>query len=238
MNILKFDSEKTWVEGAASFWRDRLRLNPRLKICLPSGLTPNPIYEVMGRSVASGEVSFREAEIFSLDEYGGLAPDDPGLCKNMLRRYLLDRIDLPKERFHPIDTQAADLDRVCREYEQAIGSGFDLTLLGIGLNGHLGLNEPGSGADSPTRRIEMHPTTISGSARYLTHSKLPTWGVAVGLKRLLASKEIWLLANGSAKAEIIRRTLQDKVSEALPASLLRTHPRSYLIVDAEAGALI
>ena len=160
MNVLRFDSEESWVQGIVSFWRDRLRVQPRLKICLPSGHTPNPIYSAMARAVAAGQVSFREAEIFSLDEYGGLAADDPGRCANMLRSYLVDLIDLPKNRFHTIDTTASDLDKLYREYDAAIGSGFDLTLLGIGLNGHLGLNEPGSALDSPTRRVEM-PTAAA-----------------------------------------------------------------------------
>jgi len=238
MNLLHFDSEESWIQGVASFWRDRLRTNPRLKMCLPSGHTPNKIYAAMARAVAEGQVSFREAEIFSLDEFGGLAADDGGRCANMLRHFLLDSIDLPKERFHAIGTNAGDLDRVCHDYDAAIGDGFDLTLLGLGLNGHLGLNEPGSPIDGITRRVELHPTTVSGSARYLTHTRLPTWGVAVGLKHLLASREVWLLANGPTKAEIIRRTLQDPIGVSLPASLLRKHPHSFLFVDSDAGALI
>jgi len=238
MNLLHFDSEESWAQGVASFWRDRLRMNPRLKMCLPSGHTPNHIYAAMAQAVADGQVSFRESEIFSLDEYGGLAKNDEGRCANMLRRFLVDGIDLPEDRLHTIDTEASNLEKLCREYDAAIGDGFDLTLLGLGLNGHLGLNEPGSAADSITRRVEMHPTTISGSAKYLTHSKLPTWGVAVGLKQLLASKEVWLLANGPSKAEIIRRTLKGPIDISTPASLLRRHPRACLFIDAEAGGLI
>ena len=184
------------------------------------------------------KLHFRDAEIFSLDEYGGLAPDDPGLCANMLRRFLIDTIDLPKKNFHAIDTAAKNLAQFCRDYDAFIGKGFDLTLLGIGLNGHLGLNEPGSAMDSPTRRVDMHPTTVSGSSRYLTHSNLPTWGVAVGLKQLLASREIWLLANGPAKAEIIHRTVKGPIDISLPASLLRKHPSSYLFLDREAAAML
>lgn len=238
MNILRFDSEAHWIGNAAALWRDRLRANPRLRMCLPSGHTPNPIYAAMGRSVARGEVTFREAEIIALDDFGGLAPDDPGRCRNMLRHYLLDCIDLPKERFHFIDTEAQDLDAVCRGYDRLIeeGGGFDLTLLGIGLNGHLGLNEPGSAPDGTTRRVQLHESTIKASAGYLRHGGLPTWGVGVGLKHLLGSKEVWLLASGRKKADIIARTVQGEITNQLPASLLRKHLNSSLIVDSEAAA--
>jgi glucosamine-6-phosphate deaminase len=238
MHVLRFDSETAWIDAVVSLWRDRLRSNPRLRMCLPSGHTPLKIFSAMGKSVAAGAVSFRDAEIFSLDEYGGLPADDPGRCANMLSDYLLKDIDLPKNHFHAIDTTAADLDRVCREYDQAVGDGFDLTFLGLGMNGHLGLNEPGSAPDSTTRRVSLHESTIQGTAKYLAHGNLPTWGIGVGMKQLLGSREIWLLANGRAKAEIIQRTLRGPVDVSVPASLLRKHPNAWLIVDSEAAALI
>ena len=235
MNLFKFDSESAWVNGAASLWRDRLRANPKLRMCLPSGHTPNPIFAAMGESVAGGQVSFKHAEIFALDEFGGLAPDDEGLCANMLQRYLLKHIDLPPQNFHRIDPNTKN---IAQEYDRVIGSGFDLTLLGIGLNGHLGMNEPGSPIDGTTKRVELHPTTVASSAKYLTHKNLPTWGVAVGLKHLLGSKEVWVLANGSKKAEIIQRAVKGPVSNDVPASLLRNHPNAFFMVDAEAGRLV
>ena len=238
MNLLRFDSESAWVDGAASWWRDRLRTNPRLRMCLPSGHTPNKIYAAMGRAVAAKQASFRETEIFALDDFGGLPPNDEGRCANMVRRYLTDHIDLPPEKFHTFDTDAPDLDHVCRDYAAKIGTGFDLTLLGLGLNGHLGLNEPGSAPDSTVRRVDMHPTTISTSVKYLTHGKLPTWGLAVGLKQLLGSKEVWLLVNGPAKAEIVHRVVRGEITPAVPASLLRNHSNCSLILDAEAAALL
>jgi 6-phosphogluconolactonase/glucosamine-6-phosphate isomerase/deaminase len=99
MHVLKFDSETAWVDAVASLWRDRLRLKPDLRMCLPSGHTPNPIFAAMIKSVAAGQVSFRDAEVFALDEYGGLHPSDPGKCVNMLRHYLLDHVDLPRTAF-------------------------------------------------------------------------------------------------------------------------------------------
>ncbi len=236
MNILRFDSETAWANGVTTFWRDRLRANPRLRICLPSGHTPNPIFAAMARSVAEEQATFRDAEIFALDEFGGLVPDDAGRCANMLRRYFVDHIDLPKARFYPMNPDVADLEKVCRDYDTAIGAGFDLTLLGIGLNGHLGLNEPGSAIDGTTRRVELHQATITASAKYLTHTNLPTWGVGVGMKHLLGSKEVWLLANGRAKAGIIQRIVREPVTIETPASLMRNHPNCSLFLDPDAAA--
>ena len=240
MNVLRFDSETTWVNTVAALWRDRLRDNPRLRLCLPSGHTPNPVFAAMRQSVARGAVSFRHAEVFALDEYGGLASNDPGRCRNMLQHHLLEGLDLPGNRFHFLDPEAPALDLACRDYSALIeqAGGFDLTLLGLGLNGHLGMNEPGSPPDSTTRRLELHASTIQSSAGYLTHGNLPTWGVGVGLKQLLGSKEVWLLANGSRKAAIIHQSLHASISPELPATLLRNHPNSFLMVDALAGALL
>ena len=235
MHILKFDSEAVWAVTIASLCRDRLRAHPHLRLCLPAGNTPVRVYAAMVQSVEDGLVSFPEAEVFALDEFGGLPPHDPGRCANQLRRFLTDHIDLPPDRFHFIRTEADDVEEECFHYDQAIGLGFDLTLLGVGLNGHLGMNEPGTPASQGTHRVELHHTTVEASKRYLTHDNAPTWGVTVGLRHLLGSKEVWLLACGEAKAEIVQRTVKGAVTPDVPASLLRQHPNSFLFVDAAAG---
>jgi glucosamine-6-phosphate deaminase len=238
MNLLRFDSEPAWMRGVCSLWRDRVRLNPAGKICLPSGATPAGIYSEMAASVAAGQVSFARATLFALDEFGGLAADDPGKTTPTLRRQLIDRIDLPPSAFHFLDPDRADLIRHCTDYDALIGGGFDLVLLGIGGNGHLGMNEPGASLDGATHRAELHPETVRSSARYFAHGNLPQWGLTVGLRTILASKEVWVLANGAAKADIIRRTVRDEISPSNPASLLRRHPDCSLFVDAAAAALL
>jgi glucosamine-6-phosphate deaminase len=126
----------------------------------------------------------------------------------------------------------------CRDYDTAVGAGFDLVLLGIGTNGHLGMNEPGSAADSSTRRVDLHETTIQSSARYFTHTNLPRWGLTIGLQGILAAREVWVLANGARKAEIVERTVRGEIGAANPASLLRRHPNCSLFVDNAAAALL
>jgi glucosamine-6-phosphate deaminase len=235
MNLLRFDSEGSWIGAVVSLWRDRLRTKPDLTMCLPTGTTPLRIYAEMARSVGGGLASFARARVFVLDEFGGLAADDPGRTRNTLRHHLIEAIDLPPAAFQVIDPDTPDLARHCKAYDAAIGDGFDLVLLGIGLNGHLGMNEPGSPPDSTTRRVDLHTTTIQSSARYFSHQNLPQWGITVGLKPILGSKEVWVLANGATKREIVRRMVADEVSPANPASLLRRHPNCSLFVDAEAG---
>jgi glucosamine-6-phosphate deaminase len=236
MNICRFDSEAAWTGGICALWRDRLRLQPDLRICLPTGLTPLPVYADMIRSVQAGHASFARAEVFALDEFGGLAPDDPGRTRHTLQRELIGGIDLPPASFHFFDPETADLERHCAEYDAAIGAGFDLVLLGIGTNGHLGMNEPGSPETSGTRRVDLDESTIRASARYFAHRNLPRWGLTVGLKAILASAEIWLLATGASKADIVERTLTDDIDPRNPASLLRRHSNCSLFIDAAAAA--
>lgn len=238
MNVLRFDSESTWTHAICSLWRDRLRLKPDLRMCVPSGTTPVDIYGEMSRSARQGLVSFKRASVFALDEFGGLAADDPGRTSHTLRRQLIDAVDLPRSAFHVLDPDHADTTRHCAEYDAAIGSGFDLVLLGIGLNGHLGMNEPGSPIDSPTRRADLHESTIQASSRYFAHDNLPRWGLTVGLKALLGAREVWVLAKGSSKATIIRDTVRGEISTTNPASLLRRHPNSWLFLDDAAAALL
>ena len=238
MNVLRFDSETAWIRTVCSLWRDRLRTKPHLRVCLPSGTTPVGIYAEMSRSARAGLVSFERASLFALDEFGGLAPDDPGRTRHTLHRQLIDAVDLPPTAFHFLEPDDPDIAQHCIDYDAAIGDGFDLMLLGIGLNGHLGMNEPGSPVDSSTRRVELHGTTIQSSARYFAHQNLPHWGLTVGLKAVLASKEVWLVANGAAKAGIVQQTVRGDISPSNPASLLRRHPNCSLYVDADAGALL
>lgn len=208
-------------------------------MCLPAGRTPQPIYDGMANAVATHRISFAEAEIFLLDEYGGLVPDHPARCARMLERDLLARIDLPPQRFVALDPDAADLDAMCSAIERRIADRpFDLTLLGIGLNGHVGMNEPGSAIDSSTRRVDLAQATRESAASHFGHADVPTWGVTIGLGALKQSAELWLLASGAAKADVVRRIVREPISTNVPATLLRGHPHCRLFVDAAAAAAL
>ncbi len=143
-----------WAEGVAEELADRLLANPRLRMCLATGHTPAPVYEAL----ASRGASLADSEVLLLDEFIGLPTGHPGRCESMLRRQLIDLVAVG--RFHRIDVDADDLDAECSRIDALIAQGgIDLAVLGLGLNGHLGMNEPGSEPGDPTRVVELAPET-------------------------------------------------------------------------------
>jgi glucosamine-6-phosphate deaminase len=224
-----------WADHVAGLLVARIQQQPNVRVCLPTGLTPVPIYERVRGAVQRGAVSFRDADVLLLDEFGGVPADDPGRCDRMLERALLDHVDLPRPAFHRLAIEDG-VEEACRAHEAAVDAGCDLTILGIGGNGHIGMNEPGSAAESLTRRVDLAPDTISASARYFGRDHgLPTWGVTMGIATILRSREIWVLAAGRAKARVVRAALEGPITTGVPVSLLRTHPRVVLIADDEAS---
>lgn len=237
MEIVRLPTLDAWADAVAARLVARLAARPAPRLCLATGNTPVPVYDRCVDAVRTGAASFREAEAFLLDEFGGVPRETDGRCEQMLRRALIDHVDLPASRFHTIDTEATDLDAVCRHYEAAAGT-LDLTILGIGTNGHIGMNEPGTRADSLTRRVDLSAETQRSATHYFGGRHAPTWGVTAGMATLLRSREIWLLATGLSKAAVLRRMLTEPVSPLLPASLLREHPRCLLFCDDAAAAAI
>jgi glucosamine-6-phosphate deaminase len=231
-------STASWADHVAALVIARVAARPSLRLVLPTGLTPMPVYDRLADAVARGTVSFARADVFLLDEFGGVPPDDPGRCDQMLTRAFVARVDVAPGRFHRFSLDN-DVDDECRRYEALIGAGCDLALLGIGTNGHLGMNEPGSARDSLTRRVNLAPSTIAASARYFGRDTgLPTWGVTLGLGTLGRSRHVWILATGPEKAAIVRETLRGPVTTDVPSTLLRDHPGARLIADEEAAALV
>lgn len=200
------------------------------RICLATGATPIPVY------VRLPVDSLATSTVFLLDEFGGLPTGHPGRCETMLRTALLDRV--PAAAFHFPDVEARDLDLECRRYGTLISEGgLDLAVLGLGRNGHLGLNEPGSTADQPTRVVELTEETREGARKYGADPP-PTWGLAVGLAEILAAREVWLLVTGSGKAAVLAQVVNEQVTDQIPATVLRTHPNTVIWADEEAASLL
>lgn len=230
-------SSRAWANAVADAFTLHVRQKPSLRVCLASGNTPRPAYHEIARRVQAGALHLEQAELVLLDEYGGLDPDDPGRCANMLIRDLIEPAGLPETKLERINPDAPDLEAEIQRFRGQIQPDFDLAILGVGLNGHIGMNEPGSGPDDPVRRVELHPASQQSSSGYGVR-RVPSWGVTVGLRELLAAREVWLLAMGANKSEIIRRTLEGEVTADNPASFLSNHPNCTVFLDHPAANLL
>lgn len=232
---VEVDEEPRWADAVAERFCARLRQRPRLRVCLPTGRTPRGPYAAIAERVAGGQASLAEAEVLLLDEFGGLAPDDPARCATMLARDLLDRLDAAPAAVHHLDPDADDVAAECARYRRVVADGgLDLCLLGIGANGHVGLNEPGSAPDAPTRRVALAPETIA-AARDYGGNDAPRWGLTLGMAEILEAREVWLLVAGGHKAEVLAEALEGPVTPELPASLLRGHTRLLVLADEPAA---
>jgi glucosamine-6-phosphate deaminase len=227
-----------WADRVAAELSERIRANPRLRLCLPTGDTPSPVFERLVARSAAGAVSFASVEVVLLDEFLGLAPGDPARCDARLRRELLDGLHPAPAAVHLVDADGADPDRAAAAHDAVAARGLDLVLLGLGMNGHVGLNEPGSGPDSPTRVIDTAATSRAAALERYGAARAPSQGITLGLDRILAAGEVWLLVTGSAKAGVLARALEGPEDTACPASFLRRHPRLRVFADELAAAAL
>jgi glucosamine-6-phosphate deaminase len=222
-----------WGASVGALLADRLESHPGTRLCLPTGDTPNPAYAAFA---ATGG-SLTETDVFLLDEFV-LPAGNPARCDEMLSRALLDLLPDSPRTLHRLDVDAADLNAECDRYEALIAdASLDLTLLGLGANGHLGLNEPGTAVDSRTRVVSLHPDTIRHAADYGS-GIAPERGVTLGLNAILDSREIWLLVTGDHKSGILSRALSGPVGAEVPASYLQDHLNVVVLADEAAARLL
>jgi glucosamine-6-phosphate deaminase len=198
--------------------------SPEARICLATGDTIAPVYR---HTDVSGDPS-----IFLLDEFGGLPIDDPARCAAMFRR------DFAHPRFLVPDVDAADPHAAADRYGETVRERpLDLAVVGLGRNGHVGMNEPGSTMGSVTRKVKLSETTSLGALAYGATMR-PVWGITVGIAELMGATQLWLLVTGAHKAEILAEAMRCPIGPELPASYLRDHPDARLLADTAAARLL
>ncbi len=226
-----------WPGRVAAELCARLRRDPRLRVCLPTGATPVPVYDAVVALAVNGACSFAGATVVLLDEWVGLAPGDPARCDTRIRAQLLDRLPAPPAAIHVIDADDPSPGAAAARHD-AWARDLDLVVLGLGMNGHVGFNEPGSLPDSPTRVIALAAASRDAAkARYGSRA-VPTAGITVGMNRILAGREVWLLVTGASKADVLLRALHGPELPACPASFLRRHPNLHVFADEDAARLV
>ena len=209
---------------------------------LPTGGTVEEMYAALSTLVKNGKMSFKDIISFNMDEYVGLAPDHPQSYHYYMNHHLFSHVDEKPENIHILNGQAADLNAECAQYEAAIKQvgGIDLFMGGVGRNGHLAFNEPGSSFDSCTRVIELEQSTIVANSRFFNDDpkQVPTRALSVGIGTILGAKELLFLASGEAKAQAVAKLIQSDITTQWPITALKTHANATLLVDeAAAGQL-
>lgn len=201
---------------------------------LATGSTPEGLYQYLIQAYQSGEVSFKDVTTFNLDEYVGLDADDPNSYHYFMNDKFIDHIDILKENVFIPNGMAEDIEKECNAYEEKIRTlgPIDLQVLGIGLNGHIGFNEPGTSFSSRTHMVKLKESTRQANARFFASiEEVPTHAVTMGIDTIMESKEILLLISGSHKADTLAQLVNAEVSETFPASVLKNHPNVTLIAD-------
>jgi glucosamine-6-phosphate deaminase len=224
---------------AADRVTEAIQRSPTAAITVPTGETPLGMYRELVRRVESGELDLRQTHVFCLDEYVGVSPEDEGSLTRFLKRSFTEPADLPADHLHLLPSQASDIDAAAARYEADISAlgGLALAVLGLGQNGHVAFNEPGSEPDSQTRVVTLTPESRSQSADYWDgHHEIPPTAITIGIGTILAARQIVLIVSGESKADTLRRTLEGPMTSDLPASWLRLAADRLEVIADEAAA--
>ncbi|MCD8510414.1 MAG: glucosamine-6-phosphate deaminase [Bacillus sp. (in: Bacteria)] len=241
MKVFKVSHYETMSQEACKRIIRYVQGNASPVLGLATGATPERLYELLIKAHQRDEVSFSKAISFNLDEYVGLNRDHPNSYFTYMHNKLFNHIDLPEEQIHIPDGTARDLLGECEHYDKQISEagGIGLQILGLGMNGHIGFNEPGSSFNEHTHVVRLAESTRKANAQYFHGiADVPTEAITMGIKTIMESKEIILLVSGIQKAEPLKRLITGPISEEFPASILQTHPNVTILADTEATSLL
>jgi glucosamine-6-phosphate deaminase len=225
------DADAVAVAAADSI-AELIERSPRAAVVVATGRTPVPTYAKLADRSREG-LPTRDLRVFQLDEYVGVHPDDDRSLGGWMDRIFVEPMGIAATTAVRLDGIAEDLPAACAAYDDAVkrAGGFDLAILGLGPNGHLGFNEPPSDDRSATRVVELSPRSVTSNAEYWGRELVLTHALTAGLALLLAARTVVLLVTGEAKRDILRDTVAGPVTPAVPASFLQRHPDARLFAD-------
>ena len=210
---------------------------PDALLCLASGDTPIETYRRFVALVRTGRVDVSRCTFVGLDEWVGFGPDDAGSCSFYVYRDLFRPLGLRSEQIHTFDAKASDLGAECARIDALIDSrgGLDLLLVGMGMNGHIALNEPGTPFTNGCHVVDLAESTITVGQKYFDNETILTRGITLGLRHLTEARDVILLVSGNKKAAMLNTALTGPVTEQVPASIVQTQPNVRIWVDEAAG---
>ena len=244
MRVIELPSDEIAREVAqriARLIRTRSSSGRKTVLGLATGVTPLGVYAELVRLHLEEGLDYSGVVTFNLDEYFPIDRSDPRSYHRYMEEHLFRHLNLDPSNVHLPDGRPGEPSARGPDYEDAIeaAGGVDLQLLGIGKNGHIGFNEPGSGPASRTRRVTLAPLTRANvAAQFGGLEKVPLEAITAGVGTILAAREIIVIATGEHKAAVVARTVEGAITEEVPATFLQRHPHTTLFVDAAAAALL
>jgi len=241
MEVVILNGSKQIGKLAADAIEELLRRKPDAVLGLATGSSPLPVYDELAARHERDGLDFSRASGFALDEYVGLPAGHPESYREVIRREFTNRVNIAPENVHGPDGTATDILAACRAYEESItaAGGIDLQLLGVGTDGHIGFNEPGSSFASRTRIKSLIEQTRRDNARFFgSLAEVPHHVLTQGRGTIMDARHVFLVATGAQKAQAVREFVEGPVSAICPASVLQFHPHATVLLDEAAASAL
>lgn len=237
MELKTFSDHQQLSDAAANEIIDVLKRKPSAVICMASGETPRLTCRLLVDKVRQQGTDISRMTFIGLDEWVGVPPENDGSCHYFFNHELFQPLALRPDQTRLFDGMSADLQHECTAMNEFIASkgGIDLMIVGLGMNGHIGFNEPGVSLDNEAHVMQLDPLTISVGQKYFNTPLDLQQGITLGLKFLRDADRVILMANGVKKATVVRQTVQGDVSNQFPASIMQTLSQGVVMVDEEAA---
>lgn len=241
MTIIVKDNYEQMSNKAAKILAAQATIKPQSIFGLATGSTPEGMYAELAAMYQNDEVDFSEAQSFNLDEYYPIEAANNQSYAYYMNQNLFSRVNFKAEAVNIPNGEAEDLEAACAAYDKKIydAGGIDLQILGIGNNGHIGFNEPDVHFESGTHLVELDENTIEANARFFNSiDEVPKQAISMGIKTIMHSRKILMLASGEGKADIIEKMIFGDIVPEVPASILQLHNDVTLILDKEAATKV
>lgn len=238
MNIIVSDNYTEMSRKAADDVMRIIQEKSGSLVCIPSGDTPTAMYDNLIAGNKTGEFNVEQTWFIGLDEWGGLNKEDKGSCGYYLHKCFIDPLAIKGNRYFLFDGKAQNLEEQCVKAEAFIDDkgGITLAVLGLGMNGHLGINEPGVSVSTRTHIVKLDDVTKKVGQKYFEKQTALHSGITIGLGELMKAQTVFLLVSGKHKADILNKVVNGEISNNVPASLLRNHPDCFVYIDKDAGS--
>ena len=241
MKVIVVKNYEEASQKACEIMLDIVKSNPQANLGLATGSTPVRMYELMREDHKKNGTSYKDIKTFNLDEYFGLDQSHPQSYHYFMCHNLFNELDINMENVH-VPKGQGNIDEECESYNKLLQENpIDIQLLGIGSNGHIGFNEPGTSFDAVTHVVDLKQSTIEDNARLFFDGKIedvPKQAVSMGISNIMNAKSVLLLAFGKGKAEAVKGMIEGPVTEELPASILQKHQDVTVILDKDAASLL